>query len=264
MTEFKSFSAEFKAIGGEKAGDAGYVEAYVSMFNNVDYGGDRMVPGAFSKTLAEWKDSGDPIPAIWSHDWDNPDAHIGVVEDVTEDEMGLKVRMKVDLDRPFANQVFHLLKNRRVREFSFGYITREAEVVSDEEFGEVREIRDVKLIEVGPTLVGMNPATQLLEAASLAHRKAGRVLNGKNEESLKQARDLIDEVLSSAAPVDERASSVTDGKNVEEATQDSEEIVSPETDGSEPDVKSARDTNATIPPTEQAIALLLKTRYREV
>lgn len=215
MTEFKSFTAEFKATGGTKAGDAGYVEAYVSMFGNVDYGGDRMVPGAFSKTLAEWKDSGDPIPAIWSHDWDNPDAHIGVVEDVIEDEKGLKVRMKIDLDRPFANQVFHLLKNRRVREFSFGYITREADVVQDDEYGDVREIRDVKLIEVGPTLVGMNPATQLLEAASLARRKAGRVLSGKNEDALKQARDLIDEVLTSAQPVDERAASVTDGKSIE-------------------------------------------------
>lgn len=364
MTEFKSFSAEFKATGGTKAGEAGYVDAYVSMFGNVDYGGDRMVPGAFAKTLAEWKDSGDPIPAIWSHDWDNPDAHVGVVEDVIEDEKGLKVRMKFDLDRPFANQVFYLLKNRRVREFSFGYITREAEVVQDEEFGDVREIRDVKLIEVGPTLVGMNPATQLLEAASLARRKAGRVLSGKNEEALKTARDLIDEVLTSAKPVDERAATITDEKAIEnkaievpdyvsanaerglryyeeglggdglvdatieearalargevteakvrkigpwvarhlvdfDAPQNSDpdhedypgpglvahllwgsgpdragaertqawaerESAALEESSIEPDSKSARDSHATIPLTEQAAALLLRTRYREV
>jgi hypothetical protein len=57
---------------------AGEFEALVAVFGNVDKGGDRIMPGAFTKTLAAWRASGDPVPVIWSHDWNTPDAHIGV------------------------------------------------------------------------------------------------------------------------------------------------------------------------------------------
>jgi hypothetical protein len=59
-------------------GSAGEFEALVAVFGNVDKGGDRIMPGAFTKTLAAWRASEDPVPVIWSHDWNTPDAHIGV------------------------------------------------------------------------------------------------------------------------------------------------------------------------------------------
>jgi hypothetical protein len=74
--------------------------------------------------------------------------------------------MQFDLDRPRAEQVHHLLKSRRVTQFSFGYFVREYEDVQDDQYGTVRELRDVDLFEVGPTLLGMNPETELLAAAS--------------------------------------------------------------------------------------------------
>ncbi|CAB4218454.1 Prohead protease [uncultured Caudovirales phage] len=195
--EVKTLRAEFKAT---QNGSKGIVTALVSVFNNIDLGGDRMLPGAFTKTIADWQAKGDPLPAIWSHEWDDPEAHVGFVDpaDMKETADGLEVKMQFDLDRPFAEQVFHLLKTRRVTQFSFGYYTTASEPIRDPDGKMVREISSVDLFEVGPTLLGMNPDTQLIEAASLIRGfKAGRVLSGQNEEALKSARDLVDGVLSS-------------------------------------------------------------------
>lgn len=161
--EFKSYRAEIKAAPN---GDAGVVEAIVSVFGNIDLGGDRVVQGAFAKSLERWNASGDPIPFIWSHEWDRPEAHIGYVEQAEERPEGLWVRARLDIDRPFAEQVFHLMKTRRVTQFSFGYTVEDYAVVSDADGTTVRELKEVDVFEVGPTLLGMNPATQLLQAAS--------------------------------------------------------------------------------------------------
>lgn len=165
----KTFAASVKTSVETNAdgGDAGVVEAVVSVFDTVDHGQDRVLKGAFADTLAAWKASGDPIPFIWSHQWSNPDAHIGVITDAKETDDGLWVKAQVDLDRPFAAQVFHLLKNRRVKEFSFGYETREHTYTKVDGYDyEVRDLVKVDLFEAGPCLLGMNPDTVLLEAAA--------------------------------------------------------------------------------------------------
>ncbi len=146
----------------------GTATAVVSVFGNVDLGGDRVMPGAFTRTLAEWQAKGDPIPVIWSHDWDNPESFVGWADpsQIKETDGGLVVPMQFDTDRPRAEQVHHLLKTRRVTQFSFGYFVREYDDVDDPEYGKVRELKSVDLFEVGPTLLGMNPETELLAAAS--------------------------------------------------------------------------------------------------
>lgn len=157
----KSAPVSIKAVG-----DDGTFEALVSVFNNVDSYGDVMMPGAFADVLG----GPDPIPVIWSHQWGNPDAHIGIVEEAEErgigGKAGLWVRGRIDTDddSPTARQVLKLLKARRVRQFSFAYD------VADGGWGEreeksVYEIRKVgNLYEVGPTLVGANQETDLLSS----------------------------------------------------------------------------------------------------
>lgn len=170
LLETKSARAAFKAVEG---GPKGRFEAIVSVFGNVDHGGDRMVPGCFIRTLNEWKSSGDPIPVIWSHDWDNPESHIGWLEDAYEDTTGevpgLHVVGQLDVaENARAAMVSALLAQRRVREFSFGYFPVKSQLVEEAEHTwPVRELLDVDLFETGPTLLGMNPDTQLISAASL-------------------------------------------------------------------------------------------------
>ncbi len=157
----KSFPGRVKAAGEEDGADEGVFEAIVSAFGNVDSYGDRVVKGAFADTLAEWKASGDPIPVLWSHLSHDPDYHIGEVLDAAETDEGLWVKARLDLDEPKSRKIYRLLKGRRVKQFSFAYDVIDGSFVkSDGE--DVYELRKLKLYEVGPTLIGVNQATQLL------------------------------------------------------------------------------------------------------
>lgn len=170
--ETKTFTAEFKAVDTE----AGTFEAIVSVFGNKDLGGDIVMPGAFTDSLNLWSAKGDPLPIIWSHDWDDPAAHIGYCLEAKETDRGLWVKGKLDIDRPFAEQVHHLLKNRRVTQFSFGYFADEIKWVEDSDSGRMsRELHRISVFEVGPTLLGMNPDTELLNAASATRAKSETV-----------------------------------------------------------------------------------------
>lgn len=173
MTDRFDREAGFGLASFKAADNLGEFEALVSVFNNVDLGGDRVLPGAFTKSLEQWSSSGDPIPVIWNHQWDNPLAHIGKVGTATETDEGLLVKGKLDLDNSFAAQVHRLLSERRVKELSFGY-----NVVDGEQKDGAFNLKELDLIEVGPTLKGMNPATQLLavKSYSQAEFKAGRPL----------------------------------------------------------------------------------------
>lgn len=228
-TEFKSRPVEWKANA-----ETGVVEAIVSVFGNVDHGGDRVMKGAFDASLKSWEESGDPIPFIWSHDWANPDAHIGVITDAKETDEGLYVKAQIDTDRPFASQVLHLLKSRRVKEFSFGY------AVNDSSMGEfegktVRELKSVDLFEAGPCLLGMNDSTRLISAASQTS-----ITNEAPTDVLVAARDALDAAIKS---------------------RDLSKEVEEESKNTEPEVGS-RDNTPTID-TERLIGLLARTRHTE-
>jgi len=198
----KDAPARVKAAGESDGLGAGEFTALVSVFGNEDSVGDVVMPGAFTEDLARWKDSGDPIPVIWSHDWGDPFSHIGHVVEARESAGGLLVTGQLDMDNPKAQQVFRLLKGRRVTQFSFAYDIEDGGW-GERDGREVYELRKLRIHEVGPTLVGANQETELI-AAKAAHVasgvKAGRVLSQKNYERLVEARDAISEVLSSAEP----------------------------------------------------------------
>lgn len=152
----------FDILETKADGESGTFEALVSVFNNVDSVGDRIMPGAYEKTLADWQSSGDPIPIILSHQWNDAMAHIGVADpkDVVETDKGLWVKGHLDIaDNPVAKQVHKLLKRRSLKEFSIGYRVPEG--------GEKRakdganEIAEIDLVEAGPTLKGANAETEL-------------------------------------------------------------------------------------------------------
>lgn len=155
----------FDIVETKADADAGTFSALVAVFGNVDKGGDRILPGAFKNTLDKWKASGDPIPVILSHSWDDPFHHVGVVTDAVEGEKGLLVSGKLDVeDNDVARQVHRLMLRRSLKEFSFGYSVPKG--------GERRakdganELLEIDLAEVGPTLKGMNPATELYAVKS--------------------------------------------------------------------------------------------------
>jgi HK97 family phage prohead protease len=213
---FDAHVAEFKALGDGKRGE---FQALVSVFGNVDRSGDRVMPGAFAKTLIEWGAKGDPIPIIWNHMWENPEAHIGEADpgDVVESDDGLFVkRGRIDLDRPFAAQVFHLLERRRVKEFSFGYSVRDAESAKDGAFN----LLEVDLFELGPTLKGMNPETELLAVKALAAAtdptgvrvKAGARHSKQTLAALTRIRAEVDALIGDGEPAGDEPAKSTEAE----------------------------------------------------
>lgn len=170
------------------ADDNGTIEKIVSVFGNVDYAGDRVNQGAFTKSLERWATGDGPIPVIFSHQWNVLEAHVGVVEDARElapgdpllvqqapqlaDFGGLWVRERYDMDQPFAARLHQLQKDRRIKESSFAYDVLNEKRAKDG----VNDLLELEIIEVGPTLKGMNPDTVVIDAKTrlAAQRAAGR------------------------------------------------------------------------------------------
>lgn len=179
-TQRKSFPVYgFKAVDGAPPGT---FEAVVSVFGNVDLAGEVVVAGAFKASLARWASSGDPIPVIFSHQWDNLDAHVGIVTDAKEllpgDPMlagtpianngGLWVKMALDTEEDFAGRLATKMARRSIKEFSFAYDVLNAKPSSTA--GAKLDLLELDIIEVGPTLKGMNPTTELLTAKASRFR----------------------------------------------------------------------------------------------
>jgi uncharacterized protein len=177
--KLKQAPAQFKAGGS----DAGTFEAIVSVFNNVDAYGDVVLPGAFTKTIADWAASPDTLPVLWSHRMDDPTYNIGAVIEIGElaagdgripewaDEHvkangGLWVKGLIDTGpdaSPIAVQALRLLKARRVTQFSYAYEEVDSSWIThngQDAWG----LATLKLYEVSPTQIGANELTELLAA----------------------------------------------------------------------------------------------------
>lgn len=170
LKAFAQPAASFKAVGqtdvdGVELAEGEFI-ALAAVFGNVDSYRERIVEGAFTETLAKWAASGDPIPVIWSHAWGDPMLHIGEVVWAKETPEGLLYKGRLDVaDNPIAAQVYRLMKGRRIKQQSIGFDVLDAgEVIEDGDW--IFEIRKMDLYEVGPCLVGVNQATELVDIKS--------------------------------------------------------------------------------------------------
>jgi len=237
----KSATIEVKA-GPDDGLKEGQFTAYASVFGNKDSYGDVVMPGAFSKTLADWLKSGDMIPLLFGHNMSDPDYNIGGVFAAEEDSVGLKISAELDMENPKSVQTYRLLKGRRIRQMSFAYDEIDSgPAVHDGEH--VWELRELKLYEVSIVTVGANQETEILavkQVPAVAERaiadiKAGRVLSAKNEGELRDAHDAIGRVLSALESTsdEEKASGNGPSRQAPEAS-----------DAREANRKSSVDTSA--------------------
>ncbi len=184
------YDVEFKALP-----DLGEVKgrftALVAAFGNVDLQGDRVMPGAFKNTIATWQASGYPVPLIFSHDWSDPFAHLGVIDSMTETMKGLEVSGNIDLTNPYAAQVYKLLKERRIREWSFGYEIVKEQTAPDH----ANNLIELNILEAGPTLKGANSATETLAIKSalepFIETKAGATHSSATLSQLQTMHDTL-------------------------------------------------------------------------
>ena len=171
--------------------DQGIVTAYVSVFGNKDSYGDVVVPGAFAGDVAAFEAGEKSIPVIWSHQRQDPESFVGDVTALKEDETGLLVTMKFDMDEPKAKKSYGLVKSGRVNQWSFGYRVNEGAWVETAE-ASYYELRSLSLHEVGPTLVGANSETRTVEAKSAdIPEKAGRTISSATRKALESAKAAL-------------------------------------------------------------------------
>lgn len=138
---------ELKAID-----DAGVFSGYVAVFNNVDLGGDVIVPGAFADTLAAWKAKGTLPPVLWQHRIGEP---LGPFLEMREDNVGLWVKGQLLVnDVPRAKEARALLQAKAINGMSFGYVSRDD---SWDRVTEVRTLKRVDLYEGSIVTFPMNP-----------------------------------------------------------------------------------------------------------
>ena len=164
----------FELIDFKADGQQGEFSALASVFGNVDLVGDRMVKGAFAKTLERWRESGDPIPVVLSHQWDDPMAYVGKADPraVIETDDGLLVQGRLNTDTDIGRQVYKLMKDRLLKGWSFGYTVPDG---GQRQKNGANEITEVDLIEVGPTLKGANPEAQLQAVKAIGPEDTKRI-----------------------------------------------------------------------------------------
>lgn len=152
--KYKSLPVEYKADG------EGTVEAFVSVFGNVDSYGDRVMLGAFADSISQ------KLPKmVWQHDITRPIGKTVLAEEIAAGDARLPERLK-DYGALYVKGVFNLnttdgkdayehIKFGSIDEYSFGYEEVETTPLADG----TKELNKVNIIEWSPVTVGANPMT---------------------------------------------------------------------------------------------------------
>lgn len=137
---------EFKEVT-----EAGTFTGYASVFDTVDWYGDRVAKGAFKKNIADWRRKKAMPPLLWQHNSSQP---IGVLTSMAEDDTGLYVDGKLLLQLTQGAEAHVLIKEKVIRGMSIGYMTR------DDSYDQVDGIRTLKQVDVWEVSIATFPANE--------------------------------------------------------------------------------------------------------
>jgi HK97 family phage prohead protease len=156
----REFQFELKSISSE-----GTFVGLGAVYNNVDLGGDLILPGSFTKTIAE---KGGRVPLLMGHDSKMP---IGVAN-LSDSPQGLVVAGKLVLEADGSRSAYALLKEGVIRGLSIGYDTLKSKMVDG-----VRHLSELKLWEISLTPFPMNPEAMITSV--------------KSEDQIREFRNLL-------------------------------------------------------------------------
>lgn len=140
-------------IDSKALSEDGTFEGYGSVFGEIDRGGDVMVPGAFTKSLA--KRPVERVKMLWQH---RTDKIIGKWLEMREDAKGLYVKGKLFLNVQGGREAYEMMKEGALDGLSIGYRTITDEY--DRDSG-VRRLMEVELLEVSTVTFPMNEAATI-------------------------------------------------------------------------------------------------------
>jgi len=171
LRETKTLHFQIKAIGITTADDGqeiGHIEAYTAVFNNVDEGNDRILPGAFKRTIKNSKERAVArtkkylLPMLWNH---STDELIGGWTSLSEDDFGLKCVGDVSLATQRGREYYALAKQEMTDEFSIIYDIPGGGSRYDK--SGIRELSEIRLFSCDPVVFGMNDQTYMIGVKSM-------------------------------------------------------------------------------------------------
>lgn len=205
--ERKQIQAEIKADG-----EAGTITGYGSVFGNVDNGGDIVQRGAFAASLAKQS----PLMLL-GHD---PNAVLGVWDEAKEDDRGLFMRGRINLDTQLGRDAYSNIKFSAIKGLSIGYKVHK----SDYE-GRSRVIKEAGLFEVSVVSMPMNEQAQISAVKAMDDgdfTQIKRILERAARDAGLSAREAKG---AAAAAADHLSTARDAGKGVSEVVSDLRELV---------------------------------------
>lgn len=148
--------------------ETGVIEAFVSVFNNVDHGKEIVRPGFFEKSIQKKLPKG-----VWAHDWKQPIAKTLEAKEMRAGDPGLPeslreyggtyIKGQFNLGTQRGREAYSDIKFGIIDEFSIGYA-----VIKDskDDATGARELIEGDWKEWSPVLVGMNDRTTLVSIKS--------------------------------------------------------------------------------------------------
>ena len=155
--------------------DSGEFEGYGSTFGGEpDAYGDVIAAGAYEDSLANHKAKGTMPKLFWQHNSAEP---IGKWQDAKEDDHGLLLKGKLNMDVQRGREAYALLKAGDIDGLSIGYRIKEYSVDTD---SGIWTLEKLDLIEVSVVSVGANEnaVVQSVKAAKAAHDLMERLKAG--------------------------------------------------------------------------------------
>lgn len=160
---------EFSEIKKETKGDGtnvAIIKGYAAAFNNIDFGNDRILPGAFSKTIQE---KNGKWPILADH---NPSKHIGFNVSAEEDHYGLKIEEEINLDVQIGVEKYALAQQALSlgvkAGLSIGYRAVKYDFEEIEGYGLVRDLKEIKMYEHSHVTFPMNDNAFVIEKSLCA------------------------------------------------------------------------------------------------
>lgn len=189
--------------------DTGTFEAIVSVFGVKDLQGDVVEPGAFSKTLKGFGKE-KALPAVWSHQFHNPDMFLGKYLEAEENDNHLRLVGKLNMDYPMGQRVHSLMKDGLVRQFSWSGRVQDFDPIEkgDDLYDEENEwmngarIKEIDLWEAGPTFRGANSETALLGVKTASGLSVMRKAETQTPEAANVLRDIREKLSDAIALAD--------------------------------------------------------------
>lgn len=139
--------------------DSGRIEGLLAGFGDVDHGGDKLLPGCLTKSLAS---RNAPLPMLLHHDMRRP---VGAWKDWQDTSAGLYVKGSLTLSTRDAQEAHALAKDGALTGLSIGWKPTKG----DTDRNGVRTVTEAELYEGSLVTVPMNDRARVTSIKSITN-----------------------------------------------------------------------------------------------